>query len=129
MMLKQGKEFLHRDGFEIYHLLITNVIKDPQGTILKITCTTLDYFRNSADFTEDVFQGLLPCITNTELFTMYVNWSNFFRQGPHQDLAYAEQVRQSILSTIKSRGLVKEGDGKLENFDRNCFHKLIHNIL
>lgn len=62
---------------------------------------------------------IIDPVNNIELFMMYINWNNFNREGPHQDLVFAEKVWLSILNTMLSRSYVKQGSGKLESFDLN----------
>lgn len=67
-------------------------------------------------------------IDNVALFTMYINWMNHLRPGIHQDLLFAEQVKESIKQTLITRSYVKEGTGKFTDYDFNLLNKMFPSL-
>ena len=54
------------------------------------------------------FISVIEPVDNTEFFSMYINWLNFYRPGPHQDLTFAKfdfktvSLNSSMCSNILS---------------------------
>lgn len=63
-------------------------------------------------------------VSATEMFQMYTNWNNFHREGIHQDLEFAENIRSKINNTLVERKYVVVGSGKLEPFDFRLIDKM-----
>ena len=70
------------------------------------------------------FNILSVPVTNTDFFEMYINWNNWNKEGVHQDLEYAYNLKIKILTTLRTRDIVKFGDGKFEDYDYKRLDKL-----
>lgn len=105
-------------------IIVTKVVKLPDESLdvqSKDCLSNWDFNFNNEKL--NCLEIIEP-VNNSELFIMYINWNNFYRNGFNQDLEYAEQVRQSILKTLLSRSYVKQGSGKLELYDLSLLQKM-----
>ena len=71
------------------------------------------------------FISVIEPVDNTEFFSMYINWLNFYRPGSHQDLTFAKEIGIKIINTLKIRTWVAWGSGAFTQFDRDKKNHLL----
>ena len=71
---------------------------------------------------------IIEPISNTEIFSMYINWNNFYRKGIHQNLTFAREIQQNIFNSLVSRSFVKQGSSKLEIYDFSLIERILPGI-
>lgn len=130
--LKPTKEYVasHRyTGTELYRFIVNKVTKDIKGKIVSIVVQHLDAFRKVETFEVDdwYFENIREPVTATEFFIMYTNWHNHWKEGVHQDLAFAKGVSISIHHSLRLRSTVKEGVGRFEPFDDRLMQFFLDN--
>lgn len=130
MNFKKEKEYLIelQDG-KILRLICTKITKDTSGNVINCAFKESDNSSNYIFSINEIgtFISIKEPIDNTEFFQMYVNWMNFFREGAHQDLEYAEQLRLKIINTLQERSHVMYGSGAFVEYDLKLLNYLIGN--
>ena len=101
------------------YVICTKIVKDKSGNVESISFKSLDSDQTLTYTIEEVnnFCNVIQPIDNAEFFTMYVNWNNFYKEGPHQDLDYAKQLALTILKVVKARSCVRFGSGAFVRYD------------
>ena len=95
------------------YVICTKIVKDKSGNVESISFKSIDSNQTLTYTIEEVnnFCGVIVPIDCSEFFTMYLNWNNFYKEGPHQDLEYAKQLALTILKVVKARSCVRFGSG------------------
>lgn len=132
MEIKANKEFVIRNSWkETHKILITAVKKNTDGTIKTITYQNLDFFELEETVLLEEFLSFgdfEKCITASEFFTMYCNYTNSLRKRSiFYDLEFAKKLKQDIKNALRLRKTVSVGDGKFEEFDKNNLQKFLNN--
>lgn len=123
-------EFFRKKKEYIYNgsRIVVEKVKEEDNksfkTIFYVTSNTNSSFKdvdvNIKDFIEP--------IDNLTFYSMYINYMNFVREGIHQDLTFAAQVKESILQSLLTKSFVKEGAGKFVDYDFKLLYKLFPDI-
>lgn len=103
------------------------VIKDKKGDIISI-----DLFNILSEKTSNVdintaqkYVDIKEPITNVEFFNMYTNWYNFYKEGCHQDLVFAESLYKKIKETLNQRSHVIYASGFFTDYDNQKLNYLM----
>lgn len=126
---KKDKEYIFLNKLGKYvRILVEKVsvvtIEGIEYQSVKSKCLVTNWEFNfvTNDFqVKDIFEP----ITCTEFFIMYTNWNNFNREGFHQDIQYADELKQKIITTLSERSIVKKGSSKFEDYDYRLLIKLL----
>lgn len=107
-----------------YRVICTKVIKDTQGNIRSVCFKEVSKENVLIVENLNLISNTIIPIDNTEFFTMYINWLNFYRKGLHQDLNYAKELFIKIDSTLKQRTTIIKGSGAFLPYDNRLYMKL-----
>ena len=133
MDFRKEREYLIEHPINDCHRLVcTKVTKNTKGEVISYIFTNPVIENSRYEFTlEEVkaFNDVREPVDNTELFQMYINWLNFRRDGIHQDLIFAEQLRLKIINTLQNRTHVHYGAGALVEYDHVRIEKILENEL
>lgn len=127
-VLKKDKEYLFVDSLgQKSRLICTKIEKDSKGILVK--ALFVNPFIPSQIFEYNLEElnvfSIYDPIDNTEFFSMYINWRNFYRDGVHQDLDKAYQIYLSILESLSVRSYVRIGTGAFVDYDYNLKNLLL----
>ena len=123
IVFEKDKEYIVQFQDKTTRAVILKVLKCTKGNIKTIDFYLPD-FEDKRTLTLEEFNILSVPITNTDFFEMYINWNNWNKEGVHQDLEYAYNLKIKILTTLRTRDIVKFGDGKFEDYDYKRLDKL-----
>lgn len=124
---KEKEYFISILPQQFLYVICTKIVKDKSGNVESISFKPI-YSDQVLTYTiKEVnnFCGVIVPIDCSEFFTMYVNWNNFYKEGPHQDLEYAKQLALKILKIVKERNCVRYGSGAFVNYDFDKLNRLI----
>lgn len=126
-MFKKDKEYLIyiNNDPKKYRVICNKIIKDTKGTVVEIHFTI---YKELLKLKPEQIVSVIQPIENVEFFSMYINWYNFYKEGPHQDLEYAEKVHQTILNSLSEKSFVQKGTGAFVAFDYTRLDKLFSAI-
>ena len=126
MKFKKDKEYiLQYDNHNVRIIItkVTTLADDSKQVFYKDCNTDIEYDFNLRD--KQTFLKIIEPVSCTEMFTMYVNWNNFYKKGPMQDLDYASNLHKSIFNTLFYRSFIKYGSGKFEDYDYLCLKTVL----
>lgn len=104
----------------------TTTLKDGSQDIISKDCMSGWDFKFNSNKLNCI--RVIEPISNTEIFSMYINWNNFYRKGIHQNLTFAREIQQNIFNSLVSRSFVKQGSSKLEVYDFSLIEKILPGI-
>lgn len=128
MDFRKEKEYILIEGDKLPVRFIVTKVKIAEDKSFKEI--TYKAGTNTVTFKTTEVEGLhfIEPIDNVSFFTMYINWMNYVRPGVHQDLVFAEKVKESIKQSLITRSYVREGTGKFIDYDFNLLNKMFPSL-
>lgn len=120
---RKNREYIY-DGSRIMVQKVKEEDNKAFKTITFVSGTITDSFKDIDVLIKDFIEP----IDNLTFYSMYINYMNFIREGVHQDLEFAVQVKESILQSLLTKSYVKEGAGKFVDYDFKLLYKLFPDI-
>lgn len=128
MDFRKEKEYISQVGDNIPTRFIVTKVKTAEDKSFK----EISYKHNEKVVTfkntEVDHITFIEPVDNVSFFTMYVNWMNYMRPGVHQDLLFADKVKESVKQSLITRSYVKEGTGKFVDYDFNLLEKMFPSL-
>lgn len=136
---ERTQRWCYKDTFRVDDVVYVKNLKkvvDPnnKGEIIDylITYKRLDVYDDNGELVEFDYEtvswlelekkinDVLMTLTNTEFFTMYINWNNFVTR---KDYEYADRVHYQITNNLNWNNIEKIGRGAFEPYDYLLYEK------